>query len=150
MHLDLYLINNLDLKCPPLLSPRPHDTTTRFFYFLLFFSKPTPAEPITFLWVFTYPLSVYPPLVLPAVLAFIVTTVETIGDVTTTAEVSRLPVEGNEHFQVYSGSSSSGGASAYIWCRSSSAELPDIVPVEEAFVADGVHQCATVPSCRGE
>ncbi|CAN0482047.1 unnamed protein product, partial [Laminaria digitata] len=60
-------------------------------------SKIDAAEPITFLWVFTYPLSVYPPLILPAILAFIVTTVETIGDVTTTAEVSRLPLEGPEH-----------------------------------------------------
>lgn len=49
---------------------------------------------------FTYPLSVYPPLILPSILGFIVTTVETIGDVTTTAEVSRLNVDTEEHFQV--------------------------------------------------
>ena len=58
------------------------------------------AESITFLWVFTYPLTVYAPLILPSILAFIVTTVETIGDVTTTAEVSKLEVTGPDHFQV--------------------------------------------------
>lgn len=52
---------------------------------------------------FTYPLTVYPPLILPSILAFIVTTVETIGDVTTTAEVSKLDVTGPEHFQVRTG-----------------------------------------------
>lgn len=61
---------------------------------------PSAAESITFLWVFTYPLTVYAPLILPSILAFIVTTVETIGDVTTTAEVSKLDVSGPEHFQV--------------------------------------------------
>lgn len=90
------------------LYPRPHNHHAFFFFF-----KTTPAEPVTFLWIFTYPLSVYPPLVLPAILAFIVTTVETIGDVTTTAEVSKLPVEGHEHFQVYSSSSSSGDPSVH-------------------------------------
>lgn len=63
-------------------------------------SAPSAAESITFLWVFTYPLTVYAPLILPSILAFIVTTVETIGDVTTTAEVSKLDVTDPEHFQV--------------------------------------------------
>lgn len=58
------------------------------------------AENITFLWVHTYPLSVYPPLLLPTILAYLVVGVKTIGDVTTTEEVSRLPMEGPEHFEV--------------------------------------------------
>eukprot|EP00904_Undaria_pinnatifida_P010137 jgi/Undpi1/6253/HiC_scaffold_20.g08737.m1 len=77
-------------------------------------SKIDAAESITFLWVFTYPLSVYPPLILPAILAFIVTTVETIGDVTTTADVSRLPVEGPEHFQRIRGGLLGDGISSFI------------------------------------
>lgn len=58
------------------------------------------ADSITFLWVHTFPLSVYAPLLLPSILGFVVTTVETIGDVSTTEEVSKLPVEGPEHFEV--------------------------------------------------
>ena len=58
------------------------------------------ADSVTFLWVYTYPLSVYPPLILPSILAFIITTVETIGDVSTTIEVSKLPVESPESFEV--------------------------------------------------
>ncbi len=65
-----------------------------------FLASSCSAKPITFLWVFTFPLSVYAPLVIPSLLAFIITTVETIGDVTTTAEVSKLEVEGPAHFQV--------------------------------------------------
>lgn len=53
-----------------------------------------------FLWVYTYPLSVYPPLVLPAILAYLIVAVKVIGDVTSTEEVSRLPMEGAEHFEV--------------------------------------------------
>ncbi|CAB1115931.1 unnamed protein product [Ectocarpus sp. CCAP 1310/34] len=69
---------------------------------------------ITFLWVFTYPLSVYPPLILPTILAFIVTTVETIGDVTTTAEVSRLNVDSEEHFQRIRGGLLGDGISSFL------------------------------------
>lgn len=84
----------------PLASHRHRDLTRRLPSARLHLDSSCPAESITFLWVFTYPLTVYPPLILPSILAFIVTTVETIGDVTTTAEVSKLPVEGPEHFQV--------------------------------------------------
>ncbi|CAM9697695.1 unnamed protein product [Ectocarpus fasciculatus] len=72
------------------------------------------ADSITFLWVFTYPLSVYPPLILPSILAFIVTTVETIGDVTTTAEVSRLDVDSEEHFQRIRGGLLGDGISSFL------------------------------------
>ncbi|CAM9679279.1 unnamed protein product [Ectocarpus sp. 13 AM-2016] len=72
------------------------------------------ADSITFLWVFTYPLSVYPPLILPSILAFIVTTVETIGDVTTTAEVSRLNVDSEEHFQRIRGGLLGDGISSFL------------------------------------
>lgn len=77
-------------------------------------SKIDAAEHVTFLWVFTYPLSVYPPLILPAILAFVVTTVETIGDVTTTADVSKLPVEGPEHFQRIRGGLLGDGISSFL------------------------------------
>ncbi|CAM9667929.1 unnamed protein product [Pylaiella littoralis] len=71
------------------------------------------ADSITFLWVFTYPLSVYAPLILPSILAFIVTTVETIGDVTTTTEVSKLDVDAPENFQRIRGGLLGDGISSF-------------------------------------
>lgn len=70
------------------------------FAFAFAFAVVIAADNITFLWVHTYPLSVYPPLLLPTILAYLVVGVKTIGDVTTTEEVSRLPMEGPEHFEV--------------------------------------------------
>ncbi|KAI5366104.1 putative nucleobase cation symporter 2 family [Septoria linicola] len=53
------------------------------------------AAPVaSFIWVHTFPLSVYGPLVLPLLAVYIVLTMETIGDVTATCDVSRLQVDG--------------------------------------------------------
>lgn len=40
------------------------------------------AEPITFLWVHTFPISIYGPAIIPMLIAYLVTTVETVGDIT--------------------------------------------------------------------
>eukprot|EP00970_Alexandrium_tamarense_P006482 scaffold1104_cov278-Alexandrium_tamarense.AAC.5 len=55
------------------------------------------AEPVTFLWVETFPISFYGPAVVPLLIAYFVTTVETIGDLTATCEASELPIEGEEY-----------------------------------------------------
>mmetsp|Transcript_26382 Transcript_26382/g.43370 ORF Transcript_26382/g.43370 Transcript_26382/m.43370 type:complete len:462 (-) Transcript_26382:231-1616(-) len=52
------------------------------------------ARPVTFLWVETYPLSFYGPAVVPLVVAYLVTTVETVGDISATFEASQLSTEG--------------------------------------------------------
>ncbi|GIZ43675.1 hypothetical protein CKM354_000689200 [Cercospora kikuchii] len=53
------------------------------------------AAPVaSFIWVHTFPLSVYGPLVLPLLAVYIVLTMEAIGDVTATCDVSRLQVDG--------------------------------------------------------
>lgn len=39
----------------------------------------------------------YAPAILPLLIVFTITSVETVGDVTATAETSRLPVDGQEH-----------------------------------------------------
>jgi xanthine/uracil permease len=41
----------------------------------------TAAEPITFVWVQTFPLGFYGPAVVPLIVAYLVTTVETVGDI---------------------------------------------------------------------
>ncbi|PWN47245.1 putative purine permease [Violaceomyces palustris] len=50
----------------------------------------------TFLWVKTFPLSLRGELVLPMLAAWTVITAETIGNVTASCDVSRIPIEGEE------------------------------------------------------
>ena len=52
------------------------------------------APAVSFVWVHTFPLTVYGPLVLPTLALFIICATETIGDVTATCDVSRLEVSG--------------------------------------------------------
>jgi NCS2 family nucleobase:cation symporter-2 len=52
------------------------------------------APVASFAWVQTFPLTVYPPLILPLLALYIVIMMESIGDITATCDVSRLQVEG--------------------------------------------------------
>lgn len=52
------------------------------------------APAVSFIWVTTFPLSVYGPMVLPLLAVYIVLMMEAIGDITATCDVSRLAVEG--------------------------------------------------------
>ncbi|KAI9371698.1 permease family-domain-containing protein [Aspergillus egyptiacus] len=54
----------------------------------------TAAPVASFIWVKTFPLSVYGPMVLPIIAVFIICACECIGDVTATCDVSRLEVRG--------------------------------------------------------
>ena len=54
----------------------------------------TAAPAASFIWVKTFPLSVYGPIVLPLLAVYIVLMMEAIGDITATCDVSRLEVEG--------------------------------------------------------
>lgn len=52
------------------------------------------APAVSFIWVHTFKLSVYGPIVLPFLAVYMVLTMETIGDITATCDVSRLEVDG--------------------------------------------------------
>ncbi|KZF25354.1 Xanthine/uracil permease [Xylona heveae TC161] len=53
------------------------------------------AAPVaSFIWVRTFPLTVYGPIVLPMLAVYIVLMMEAIGDITATCDVSRLEVDG--------------------------------------------------------
>ena len=52
------------------------------------------APAVSFIWVKTFPLSVYGPIVLPLLAVYIVLMMEAIGDISATCDVSRLEVEG--------------------------------------------------------
>ncbi|KAK3111295.1 hypothetical protein LTR53_013591 [Teratosphaeriaceae sp. CCFEE 6253] len=49
----------------------------------------------SFIWVHTFPLTLYGPIVLPLLAVYIVLAMEAIGDITATCDVSRLQVEGD-------------------------------------------------------
>lgn len=69
------------------------------------------AEPITFLWVKTVNLGFYGPAVFPLLIAYLVTTVETVGDLGATYEASELDTDSEEF-----GSSIQGGLLADSVC----------------------------------
>lgn len=52
------------------------------------------APAASFLWVETFPLSLYAPMVLPFLAVYLVLMMEAIGDITASCDVSRLEVEG--------------------------------------------------------
>jgi NCS2 family nucleobase:cation symporter-2 len=52
------------------------------------------ASAASFIWVHTFPLTVYAPLVLPTLAVYIICATEAIGDITATCDVSRLEVDG--------------------------------------------------------
>ncbi|KAI9704714.1 MAG: hypothetical protein M1836_006494 [Candelina mexicana] len=52
------------------------------------------APAATFIWVHTFKLSVYGPIILPLLAVYIVLMMEAIGDISATCDVSRLEVEG--------------------------------------------------------
>jgi uracil-xanthine permease len=54
--------------------------------------KAAPAA--SFIWVHTFPLSLYGPIILPLLAVYIVLMMEAIGDITATCDVSNLEVEG--------------------------------------------------------
>ncbi|KAM4056000.1 permease family protein [Hirsutella rhossiliensis] len=51
----------------------------------------------SFIWVRTFPLSVYGPLVLPLMAVFLISATEAVGDITATCDVSQLEVEGRNY-----------------------------------------------------
>lgn len=59
---------------------------------------PIEAAPVvTFLWVERFPLGFYAPSVIPLLIAFVVTTVESIGDITASCDASRVETSGPEY-----------------------------------------------------
>ncbi|KAK3646951.1 hypothetical protein LTR22_014104 [Elasticomyces elasticus] len=52
------------------------------------------APAASFIWLHTFPLSLYGPIVLPLLAVYIVLAMEAIGDITATCDVSRLQVDG--------------------------------------------------------
>ncbi|KAJ8582427.1 Xanthine/uracil permease [Rhizopogon salebrosus TDB-379] len=74
----------------------------------------TSAPIITFLWVYRFKISVYPPAILPMLAVYVSAAMEAIGDITASAEVSRLRVEGEEFDSRIQGGILSDGIGGFI------------------------------------
>ncbi|EMD40274.1 hypothetical protein CERSUDRAFT_110878 [Gelatoporia subvermispora B] len=72
------------------------------------------APAITFLWVKTFKIRVYPPAILPMLAVYISVAMEAIGDITASAEVSRVPVDGEEFDSRIQGGVLSDGLGGFI------------------------------------
>ncbi|KZS99960.1 Xanthine/uracil permease [Laetiporus sulphureus 93-53] len=72
------------------------------------------APAITFLWVHTFKIRVYPPAILPMLAVYISVAMEAIGDITASAEVSRVAVDGEEFDSRIQGGVLSDGVGGFI------------------------------------
>jgi uracil-xanthine permease len=61
------------------------------------------ADAITFLWAETFPLGFYAPAVIPLLIAYLVTTVETVGDISAVFEVSKLDTTSSDYTESIQG-----------------------------------------------
>jgi len=66
-------------------------------------SKIEEAKAITFFWVERFPLGFYGPAVFPLLIAYLVTTVETVGDISAVFEVSELDISTKEFDEALQG-----------------------------------------------
>ena len=66
-------------------------------------SKIESAKAFTFLWVETFPLGFYGPAVIPLLVAYLVTTVETVGDISAVYDVSELDTSSEEYTESIQG-----------------------------------------------
>ncbi|KAH8118876.1 xanthine/uracil permease [Phellopilus nigrolimitatus] len=77
-------------------------------------SSITTAPAITFLWVHTFKIRVYPPAILPMLAVYISVAMEAIGDITASAEVSRVEVDGPNFDRRIQGGVLSDGIGGFI------------------------------------
>ncbi|EAT79094.2 hypothetical protein SNOG_13647 [Parastagonospora nodorum SN15] len=79
--------------------------------------KPIDAAPaVSFIWVHTFKLSVYGPIVLPLLAVYMVLAMEAIGDITATCDVSRLEVDGDMYDSRIQGGILADGLNGYACC----------------------------------
>lgn len=72
------------------------------------------ADPVTFLWVETFPIGFYGPAIFPLLIAYLVTTVETVGDISAVYEVSNLELETDRYRESIQGGLTSDGVSSIL------------------------------------
>lgn len=90
------------------------------------------APAVSFIWVQTFPLSIYAPMILPFLAVYLVLMMEAIGDITATCDVSRLDVEGRMFDSRIQGGVLADGINGMLAC------LSTITPVSTFAQNNGV------------
>jgi uracil-xanthine permease len=107
-----------------------------------YFDKKTidAAPAVSFIWVHTFKLSVYGPIVLPLLAVYMVLAMEAIGDITATCDVSRLEVDGDMYDSRIQGGILADGLNGII------AALCTITPMSTFAQNNGVRiSCLQIP-----
>ena len=93
------------------------------------------APAASFIWVHTFPLTVYGPIVLPLFAVYIVLMMEAIGDITATCDVSRLEVEGGTFDSRIQGGVLADGMNGLVaaLCTITPMSMPDFPPCFSAL-----------------
>jgi len=95
-----------------------------------------------FNWVRTFHMSLYGPIVLPLLAIYIVCVVESIGDITASADVSRLPTEGEEFESRVQGGVLASGIGSIVAC------LGTLTPLSSFAQNNGVISLTQVATPR--
>ena len=74
------------------------------------------APSLTFLWARTFPLGVYFPALFPVMVCYVITTVESIGDITASCEASGLETEGEVFDSRLQGGLLADGVNSFLSC----------------------------------
>jgi uric acid-xanthine permease len=72
------------------------------------------ANAFTFLWMETFPIGFYPPAVIPLLIAYLVTSTETVGDIYAVYKVSGLSTDGTVYTESIQGGLTSDGLSSLL------------------------------------
>lgn len=95
-----------------------------------------------FAWVQTFPMTIYGPIVLPLLAVYIIAVMESIGDITASAEVSRIDVEGLEFDSRIQGGILASGLASIVGC------LMTLTPMGTFAQNNGVIAMTQAPSRR--
>ncbi|CAE7776311.1 unnamed protein product [Symbiodinium sp. CCMP2592] len=74
------------------------------------------AGVFTFLWTTTFNIGFYPPAFIPLLLGFVITAVETVGDIQASCDVSGLPIEGPDADSRIQGGLLADGVNSFLAC----------------------------------
>lgn len=96
------------------------------------------APAASFIWVKTFPLSLYGPMVLPFLAVFLVLMMEAIGDITASCDVSRLEVEGRIFESRIQGGVLADGLNGVIACLCTITPMSTFAQNVSCFSSSGI------------
>jgi xanthine/uracil permease len=94
------------------------------------------APAVSFIWVHTFPLSVYAPFILPLMAVYLILMMEAIGDITATCDVSRLQVDGKLFDSRIQGGILADGLNGMLSCLCTSTPVSTLLQCEYSYQSD--------------